>query len=203
MREPATILLEPGKDDVVDVFGNGSSSTGKVGSGHGFSMGGGSRIELSLPSPALSAVDITSGTPRKMPSETPPPPPVTPGTTGTGINAENGAGAATASVFNLPYRMMFAVATQDTVAIHDTQQAGPVCLLTKLHYDSFTDMAWWVHCGCWGVFDLLAHIVCVGHTMAMYSCWCPLMDTVPSLYSTRTCHSIKSNNAIYNSNPSL
>jgi len=30
----------------------------------------------------------------------------------------------------------------DTVAIYDTQQAGPVCLLTKLHYDEFTDMTW-------------------------------------------------------------
>ena len=26
--------------------------------------------------------------------------------------------------------------------IYDTQQAGPVCLLTKLHYDEFTDMSW-------------------------------------------------------------
>lgn len=47
-----------------------------------------------------------------------------------------------ASVFALPYRMMFAVATMDTVTIHDTQQAGPVCLFTKLHYDEFTDMSW-------------------------------------------------------------
>ncbi|KAH9171807.1 WD40 repeat-like protein [Lactarius sanguifluus] len=46
------------------------------------------------------------------------------------------------SVFALPYRMLFAVATMDTIAIHDTQQAGPICLLTKLHYDEFTDMSW-------------------------------------------------------------
>jgi chromatin assembly factor 1 subunit B len=143
MGEPVTVLLEPGKGDAVDIFGNssaaGKSGTGTGVAGHGFWMG--SRSERSLPSPALSAVDVTAGTPRKMPNETPPPPPVTPGT-GTGINAENGPGAATASVFDLPYRMMFAVATHDTVAIHDTQQAGPVCLMTKLHYDSFTDMAW-------------------------------------------------------------
>ena len=31
----------------------------------------------------------------------------------------------------------------DTVSIYDTQQAGPVCLLTKLHYDEFTDMSWY------------------------------------------------------------
>ncbi|KAG8867481.1 hypothetical protein FRC20_005636 [Serendipita sp. 405] len=38
--------------------------------------------------------------------------------------------------------MMFSVATQDSVTIHDTQQAGPICVLSKLHYDSFTDMTW-------------------------------------------------------------
>lgn len=48
----------------------------------------------------------------------------------------------TSSVFALPYRMLFAVVTMDTVAIYDTQQAGPVCMLTKLHYDEFTDMTW-------------------------------------------------------------
>ncbi|KAF9453389.1 WD40 repeat-like protein [Macrolepiota fuliginosa MF-IS2] len=51
-------------------------------------------------------------------------------------------GASTASVFALPYRMLYAVVTMDAVAIYDTQQAGPVCLLTKLHYDEFTDMTW-------------------------------------------------------------
>ena len=40
--------------------------------------------------------------------------------------------------------MLYAVATMDTVMIYDTQQAGPVCLLTKLHYDEFTDMSWCV-----------------------------------------------------------
>ena len=51
----------------------------------------------------------------------------------------------TASVFSLPYRMLFAVVTMDTVAIYDTQQAGPVCMLTKLHYDEFTDLTWCAH----------------------------------------------------------
>lgn len=48
------------------------------------------------------------------------------------------------SVFALPYRMLYAVLTMDTVTIYDTQQAGPVCLLTKLHYDEFTDISWFV-----------------------------------------------------------
>ena len=43
-------------------------------------------------------------------------------------------------MFALPYRMLFAVVTMDTVAIYDTQQAAPLCLLTKLHFDEFTDM---------------------------------------------------------------
>ncbi|KAF8501284.1 WD40-repeat-containing domain protein [Gautieria morchelliformis] len=50
--------------------------------------------------------------------------------------------AAAAGVFALPYRMLFAIATMDTITIHDTQQAGPVCMFTKLHYDEFTDMTW-------------------------------------------------------------
>lgn len=50
----------------------------------------------------------------------------------------------TGSVFALPYRMLYAVLTMDTVTIYDTQQAGPVCLLTKLHYDEFTDISWFV-----------------------------------------------------------
>lgn len=50
----------------------------------------------------------------------------------------------TGSVFALPYRMLYAVLTMDTITIYDTQQAGPVCLLTKLHYDEFTDMSWFV-----------------------------------------------------------
>ena len=54
----------------------------------------------------------------------------------------NTAPPTTASVFALPYRMMYAVATQDTVVIYDTQQAGPICLFTNLHYAGFTDVAW-------------------------------------------------------------
>jgi chromatin assembly factor 1 subunit B len=48
----------------------------------------------------------------------------------------------TGSVFALPYRMLYAVLTMDSVAIYDTQQSPPLCLLTKLHYDEFTDATW-------------------------------------------------------------
>jgi chromatin assembly factor 1 subunit B len=80
---------------------------------------------LTLPSPVLSATDsVRASSPAVSKPSTPAPPP------------------AGASVFALPYRMLFAVATMDAIAIHDTQQAGPICLLTKLHYDEFTDMSW-------------------------------------------------------------
>ncbi|KZT43279.1 WD40 repeat-like protein [Sistotremastrum suecicum HHB10207 ss-3] len=74
-----------------------------------------------LPSPAPSTAASETF---RAPTPTPP--------------SNNNAG----TVFALPYRMMFAVATMDTVTIHDTQQAGPICLFTKLHYDEFTDMSW-------------------------------------------------------------
>ncbi|KAH9973979.1 WD40-repeat-containing domain protein [Lactifluus volemus] len=80
---------------------------------------------LTLPSPVLSATDsVRASSPAVSKPPTPAPPPCA------------------GSVFALPYRMLFAVATMDTIVIHDTQQAGPICLLTKLHYDEFTDMSW-------------------------------------------------------------
>lgn len=51
--------------------------------------------------------------------------------------------ATPASVFALPYRMLFAIATMDTITIHDTQQTSPICMFSKLHYDEFTDMTWY------------------------------------------------------------
>lgn len=55
-----------------------------------------------------------------------------------------GFSTATGSIFALPYRMLFAVVTMDAVVIYDTQQSTPVCMLTKLHYDEFTDASWYV-----------------------------------------------------------
>ena len=78
-------------------------------------------------SPAISPMDLRPPTPAASKPPTPNP--------GTQTPTRN-------SVFALPYRMLFAVVTMDTVAIYDTQQAGPVCLLTNLHYDEFTDTTW-------------------------------------------------------------
>jgi len=44
--------------------------------------------------------------------------------------------------FSLPYRMVYAVATQDAVLVYDTQQTIPLCVVSNLHYATFTDLAW-------------------------------------------------------------
>ncbi|KAG6851892.1 hypothetical protein C0991_005194 [Blastosporella zonata] len=90
-----------------------------------------------MASPAMSPLDLRPPTPAASKPPTP-----SPGQTSTRVAAA--AAPTAASVFALPYRMLYAVVTMDTVAIYDTQQAGPVCLLTKLHYDEFTDMTWYV-----------------------------------------------------------
>jgi chromatin assembly factor 1 subunit B len=51
----------------------------------------------------------------------------------------------TAGTFDLPYRMIYAVATHDTVYVYDTQQSSPICLFSNLHFSSFTDLSWLVH----------------------------------------------------------
>ncbi|GAB7353675.1 hypothetical protein MBLNU459_g4081t1 [Dothideomycetes sp. NU459] len=45
-------------------------------------------------------------------------------------------------VFDLPYRIVYAVATQDSVHVYDTQQAKPLCVVSNLHYATFTDLTW-------------------------------------------------------------
>ncbi|XXH03086.1 hypothetical protein Hte_009476 [Hypoxylon texense] len=44
--------------------------------------------------------------------------------------------------FALPYRMVYAVATQDSVLIYDTQQTTPISVVSNLHLATFTDLAW-------------------------------------------------------------
>lgn len=46
--------------------------------------------------------------------------------------------------FALPYRMVYAVATQDSVLLYDTQQKTPICVVSNLHCATFTDLAWYV-----------------------------------------------------------
>ena len=123
------IIIEVGKEQIVDIdIGSTSNSTynpsapnspAKSSSTTPHLVAPSPTSALPPPSPALS----TSSTRPRTPSVQAPP--------------------ATASVFSLPYRMLFAVATQDTVMIYDTQQAGPLCMFTNLHYAGFTDVAWY------------------------------------------------------------
>jgi chromatin assembly factor 1 subunit B len=46
--------------------------------------------------------------------------------------------------FSLPYRMIYAVATQDAIHVYDTQQQKPLCVVSNLHFATFTDITWYV-----------------------------------------------------------
>ncbi|KAH7001558.1 WD40-repeat-containing domain protein [Ilyonectria destructans] len=92
---------------------------------------------LSKQSPASSVMD-------------PPPPPAAPSTpaestsvSSKGASAETGASTpGPKPAFSLPYRMVYAVATQDSVLLYDTQQKTPICVVSNLHCATFTDLAW-------------------------------------------------------------
>lgn len=42
----------------------------------------------------------------------------------------------------LAYRYVYAVATQDSVYVYDTEQKEPLAYFSNLHYSPFTDLAW-------------------------------------------------------------
>lgn len=44
--------------------------------------------------------------------------------------------------FSLPYRIIYAVATEDSVFLYDTQQQTPICVVSNLHCATFTDLTW-------------------------------------------------------------
>lgn len=44
----------------------------------------------------------------------------------------------------LPYRIIFAVATQHSILIYDTQQISPIAVISNIHYTRLTDIAWFV-----------------------------------------------------------
>ena len=49
---------------------------------------------------------------------------------------------ATPVIFEIPYRMVFAVATLDHVSVYDTCMATPLALVSAVHYAALTDLAW-------------------------------------------------------------
>ncbi|KAI4159025.1 MAG: hypothetical protein LQ342_006926 [Letrouitia transgressa] len=57
-------------------------------------------------------------------------------------DSESNSSAGPSSSFSLPYRVVYAVATQDAVLIYDTQQQAPLAVVSNLHYATFTDLTW-------------------------------------------------------------
>lgn len=76
--------------------------------------------------PQASDISASSSSPKSKPSEPE-------------INA---ATAGPAMAFSLPYRMLYAVATEDSVLMYDTQQQTPLCVVSNLHCATFTDLTW-------------------------------------------------------------
>ncbi|KAK7066103.1 Chromatin assembly factor 1 subunit B [Halocaridina rubra] len=46
------------------------------------------------------------------------------------------------NLFDLPYRMVFAVATQNAIFLYDTQQPVPFGKISNMHYTRLSDIAW-------------------------------------------------------------
>uniref|UniRef100_A0A8C2ZRI3 Chromatin assembly factor 1 subunit B n=1 Tax=Cyclopterus lumpus TaxID=8103 RepID=A0A8C2ZRI3_CYCLU len=45
-------------------------------------------------------------------------------------------------VYQLPYRMVFAVASEDSIFLYDTQQTIPFGLVSNIHYHTLSDLTW-------------------------------------------------------------
>lgn len=45
-------------------------------------------------------------------------------------------------LFALPYRIVYATASQDTVAVFDSTRTTPIAMFNNLHYGTLTDLAW-------------------------------------------------------------
>ncbi|KAL2018407.1 hypothetical protein VTK56DRAFT_885 [Thermocarpiscus australiensis] len=90
---------------------------------------------ISKPSPAAASV-----------MDPPPPPPAlaeTSTSTSKTLSGETSVHSPGPNpVFALPYRMIYAVATQDSVFLYDTQQHTPICIVSNLHCATFTDLTW-------------------------------------------------------------
>lgn len=56
--------------------------------------------------------------------------------------------------------MVYAVATQDSVVLYDTQHVVPIAYLSQLHYASITDLTWYVTVAITNALVFL----CIGHT---------------------------------------
>ncbi|KAJ4296948.1 Chromatin assembly factor 1 subunit [Collariella sp. IMI 366227] len=92
-----------------------------------------------LPEPLSKPAHTSSG------MEPPPPPKLVEASSSSlkRMQVETGVqGQGPKSVFALPYRMVYAVATQDSILLYDTQQNTPICVVSNLHCATFTDLTW-------------------------------------------------------------
>lgn len=46
------------------------------------------------------------------------------------------------ALFNLPYRLVFAVASEDSVLFYDTEQSFPFGYVSNIHYHTLSDISW-------------------------------------------------------------
>ncbi|KAH6825465.1 Transducin/WD40 repeat-like superfamily protein [Perilla frutescens var. hirtella] len=51
-------------------------------------------------------------------------------------------GTYTSSLFKLPYRLIFAVATLNSLYVYDTESIQPIVVVAGVHYAAITDIAW-------------------------------------------------------------
>ncbi|XP_034042921.1 chromatin assembly factor 1 subunit B [Thalassophryne amazonica] len=55
---------------------------------------------------------------------------------------EDGSIQSLPNLFQLPYRMVFAVASEDSIFLYDTQQTLPFGLVSSIHYHTLSDLTW-------------------------------------------------------------
>lgn len=70
------------------------------------------------------------------------------------------------SLYDIPYRMIFAVATENAILLYDTQQTEPFARIARIHYTRLTDVAWYIvyrHFNC--IIILVTHIFLLGLAM--------------------------------------
>ncbi|KAH6687861.1 chromatin assembly factor 1 subunit B [Plectosphaerella plurivora] len=96
------------------------------------------------PIPALPE-PVSQASPAPSVMDPPPPPNATPDAVSTPSKHHAEPAVSTPGpkpTFSLPYRMVYAVGTQDSVLLYDTQQQTPICIVSNLHCATFTDLAW-------------------------------------------------------------
>lgn len=50
----------------------------------------------------------------------------------------------TKSLFDLPYRMIYAIATNSSILLMDTEHAAPFAYIGDIHYTRLTDLSWYI-----------------------------------------------------------